>query len=176
MAAILSRPQCVHSLALRLNCRHFLIHFLQRKLEIEIYIAGCSLESTLKNISVSLDIDLALFRRQAIAGTSDDIDHRCIYPSPELNFYIAPLYDSRKISLFIYMCLFLYTVFYERHSYLWFYMYIYSLSLEIPLCSYHSSDEHYLYRCVSCISILPLLKLRIYTFMYWKSGTSDFWC
>ena len=41
-----------------------------------------------------------------------------------------------------------------------------SLSLEIPLCSYRSSYEHYLYRCVLCISILSLFMLRIYSFMY----------
>ena len=53
---------------------------------------------------------------------------------------------------------------------------ILSLSLEIPLCLYHPSYEHYLYRCVLCISILPLSMLRIYSFMYWKSGTGYLWC
>ena len=32
-----------------------------------------------------LNVDLALFRRQATAGTSDDIDHRRIHASPERN-------------------------------------------------------------------------------------------
>ena len=57
----------------------------------------------MKNISVGLDIDLVLFRRQAIAGTSDDIDHRRICASPRLNFDIAPLYDSRKIFVFVFV-------------------------------------------------------------------------
>ena len=38
---------------------------------------------------------------------------------------------------------------------------ILSLSLEIPLCTYHSSYEHYLYRCVFGISILLLLLLLL---------------
>ena len=41
-----------------------------------------------------------------------------------------------------------------------------SFSIEILLCSYHSSYEHYLYRCVLCISVLPLFMLRIYSFMF----------
>ena len=66
-------------------------------------IAGCSLESKLKNVSVCLDADWTMFRLQAIAGTSDNIDHRRIYASPELKFYITPLYDSRKISMYLYL-------------------------------------------------------------------------
>ena len=159
----------LNSLALKPNDRHFLINFLLRKLEMKyvyiyIYIAGCSLGSNLKNVIVGLDVDLALFRGQATAGTSDDIDHRRIYASRELNFYIAPLYHSRKISL----CICIYSI--QCNSYLWSYIYIYisvlSLSLEIPLCSYHSSYVHHFYRCVLCISILPLFMLRIYSFMY----------
>ena len=58
-----------------------------------IYIAGCTLESKLKNVSVGLDVDLTLFRRQATAETSDDIDHRRIYASPELNLYCPTLWQ-----------------------------------------------------------------------------------
>ena len=47
------------------------------------------------------------------------------------------------------------------------------LSLELPLSSYHSSYEHYLHPCVVCISISPMFMLRIYSFMCWRSGTSD---
>ena len=47
------------------------------------------MESESKNVSVCVDVDLSMFRRQATTGTSDDIDHRCIYASPELNFYNA---------------------------------------------------------------------------------------
>ena len=60
---------------------------------IYIYIAGCTLESKLKNVSVGLDVDLTLFRRQAIAETSDDIDYRRIYASPELNLYCPTLWQ-----------------------------------------------------------------------------------
>ena len=89
---------------------------------IYIYIAGgCSLQSKLKNVSVGLDVDLALFSRQATAGTSDDIDHRRIYASPELSSHIAPLYDNRKISLCICIC------FIQCHYYVWFDMYICSI-------------------------------------------------
>ena len=38
----------------------------------KIIIAGCSLESKLTNVIVGLYVDLALFRRQAITGTSED--------------------------------------------------------------------------------------------------------
>ena len=73
----------------------------------------------IQNVSVGLDVDLALFRRQAIAGTSDDLDHRRIYASPELNFYI----DGRFICISIV-----------------------SLSLEIPIIPL--AYEHYFIRVV----------------------------
>ena len=127
---------------------------------IYIYIAGCSLESKLKNVSVGLDVDFAKFSRQATAGTSDDIDHRRIYASPELNSHIAPLFDSRKISL----CICIYLM--QCHSHVWFYMYICSiLFLEIPLCSYHSSYELSLSVCFMYL-YLTIVVLRIYSPMY----------
>ena len=47
------------------------------------------------------------------------------------------------------------------------------LSLEMPLCCFKSSYEHYLYPCVLCTSVLLLSMLCIYLCMYWNSGASD---
>ena len=41
--------------------------FYNENLDILKIIGGCSLESKLKNVNVSIDADLALFRHQAIA-------------------------------------------------------------------------------------------------------------
>ena len=75
-----------------------------------------------------------------------DIDHQRIYASPEQIFCIAPLYHSRKISL----CICIYFIKCIINVILTYdFMYkILSLSLEIPLCSYHSSYDYYLYRSV----------------------------
>ena len=58
----------------------------------------------LKNVDVGWDIGLTLFRRQAIDRTSDDINQRCMYAAPELNFYITLIYDSRMI--YLYTCIY----------------------------------------------------------------------
>ena len=59
-------------------------------------IAGCSLESKLKNASVGLDVDLALFRRHFMT-----------------------------VERYLYVFVFILYSAYQRHSYLWFYIYIY---------------------------------------------------
>ena len=81
----------------------------------------------IENVNVGLDIGLALFRRQAIAGTSDDIDHWRIYASPELHFYIGPICDSRIMSL--YTCIYFIECFINVT--LLSYMYIYAISVLI---------------------------------------------
>ena len=88
--------------------------------------------------------------------------------------YTFYFYDSRKISLSI--CIYFIQCLINvilTYDFIW--IFILSMSLESPFCSYHSSHKHYLYRFVYvlCIAILPLFMLRIYQFMYWKSGTSD---
>ena len=100
------------------------------------------------------------------------IDHQCIYASPKQNFYIDPLYDGRKIFLCIHI-FFIQGFMNVILTYDFICISILSLSLETAPCSYHSSYEHYLYRCVLCIAILSLFMLRIYSFMYWKSWTSN---
>ena len=56
-----------------------------------------------------LDVDLALFRRQATTGTSDDIDHRRIHASLEQNFTLP---HSMAIERYLYVFVFiLYNVF-----------------------------------------------------------------
>ena len=46
-----------------------------------------------------------------------------------------------------------------------------------PIYSYYCPYKHYLLpMCFKCLYILPLYILCIYSFMYWKSGTSDLWC
>ena len=70
--------------------------------------------------------------------------HTCLNGT---KFYTAPLYDNRKISLCICIhsiqCLIDVILTYDFIC-----IFILSLSLESPLCSYLSSYQHYLYRCV----------------------------
>ena len=51
-----------------------------------------------------LDVDLALYRRQATAGTSDDIDHRRIHASPEQNFTLR---HSMTVERYLYIFVFI---------------------------------------------------------------------
>ena len=134
------------------------------------------------------------------------MDHRRIYASPELNFYITPLYDSRKI--YLYICIyFIQCLMNVILTYDFICISILSLSLEkyfsgliLDLRPANETSlqsntlSHWLganlesaltslflsfllctlplSTCL-CISFLPLLMLRIYSFMYWQSGTSD---
>ena len=48
------------------------------------------------------------------------------------------------------------------------------LWIYVPIYSYYCPYKHYLLpMCFKCLYILPLYILCIYSFMYWKSGTSD---
>ena len=70
-----------------------------------------------------LDVDLVLFRRQATAGTSDDIDHRPIHASLEQNFTLPHSMTTERypyVFIFI-LCSFLLTLF------LLMILYVYSL-------------------------------------------------
>ena len=134
-------------------------------LEIKHDIVSCSLESQLKNVSVGLDVDLTLFRREAIAGTSDSIDHRRIYATPEQNKFT--LSHFMTVESYLYVLVFILCSFYGRRSYLWFYMYIYSIivlrntslflsfllwTLFLSVCFMHLcltiARDAYLYICV----------------------------
>ena len=82
------------------------------------------------------------------------------------------MYDIRKISLCIriyFIQCFMNVIFY----YDFICISVLSLWLEIPVYSNLSSYERYFNPRALCISIAPLLMLRIYPCMYWKSGTSD---
>ena len=81
----------------------------------------------------------------------------------ELNSYIAPLYDSIKISL----CICIYFI--QCHSY--FYTYICSI---IVLRNTSLSFLYELSLSVCFMYVyLTFVMLHIYSSMYWKSGTSD---
>ena len=120
-----------------------------------------------------LDVDLALFRRQEISRTNDDIDHRRIYASPELNFYIASPYESGKISQ-CFCCYFIWCFTNVILTYD-FICIVLSLFLEIPLCSYHFSHEHYLYPCVLCNLSLTIVDVFICLCVE-NRGLAIFWC
>ena len=77
------------------NGRHFLIN---SRLFPGIQIEKCQ---------CGLDVDLALFRHQATAGTSDDIDHRRIHVSLEQNFTLP---HCIIIERYLFVFVFLYSV------------------------------------------------------------------
>ena len=99
-------------------------------------------------------------------------DHRFIYASPELNSYFTPLYDSKIISLCI---IILFSVVWTSFLLLILYVYLFYLSLEIRLCSYYHSYEHFLYPFVLYILILPLFMLHI-DLCIGSQGLTTFWC
>ena len=155
----------LNSLALRPNGRHLLINF-------------SILQAVPWNpnwkCQWGLEVDLALFRRQATARTSDDIDHRRIHASTEQNltlphsmtveryFYVVVIIlYSVLLTLFLLMILYVYLLYHCPQNHLF--------VLIIPLINPIFIGVFY----VLYIAILPLFMLRIYSCMYCKSGTSD---
>ena len=137
--------------------------------------AGCSLESISKHVCVILDVDLALFRRQATAGTSDAIDHRRIHASLEQNFilphfmtierylYVFVFFiNSVLLTLFLLMILYVYLFFVLRIASLFVSFLLSTLSSSVCFMFYVSLS----YLCTCCVFIHLCIESR---------GLATFW-